>query len=83
MIKYTEIEYKDWILLKNRSGYICVKHINRERYYKDDELHNEFGPAVSWHDGAKRYYLYGKFYGYEEDYTNEQWIRYCKLKAFD
>lgn len=56
-------------------------HNNMICYYKDTELHNEKGAAIINGD-VKKYWLNGKRYGDQDDYTDEFWIRFCKLKVF-
>lgn len=88
MIKYTQISQHDWYVLKNRTGYYCVNFNEVTILYKNGTIHNEYGPAyIKNFSKYKEYYLYGNYIGNNDVesrlyYTNETWIRYCKLKAF-
>lgn len=43
-------------------------------------LHKEDGPAQTWYDGGKIYWLNGSEYE-DLNITDEEWIRIVKLKA--
>lgn len=53
----------------------------------NDQFHNEFRSARTWEYDLDKYYLYGKFYGKQNEYTDETWkvfaARIIKLKAFE
>ena len=51
-----------------------------KRWCINGKLHREDGPAVEHENGDKAWYLNGKCYGYNDNYTNESWIRFVKLK---
>jgi hypothetical protein len=41
---------------------VRVYDIGTKRWFLDDKLHREDGPAVEWSDGSKRWFLNGKEY---------------------
>ena len=53
---------------------------NHVIYYLNGEYHREDGPAVEWADDDKSWWLNDKHYGYDDDFTNESWIRFVKLE---
>jgi len=40
------------------------------------------GPAVEKYDGAKRWYLNDKLYGYNNDFNNISWFKFIKTLIF-
>ena len=48
-------------------------------YYLNGKFHRENGPAIEYSDGGKSWYLNGIICGFDDDYTNESWIRFTKL----
>lgn len=84
MTEYKEIKYIDYMYLRDKSGYYKVLYGDTEiTFFKNGEIHNEFGPADIYH--GKEYYfcLNDKSYGNQNDFpTNEHWIRFVKLLAF-
>ena len=56
-----------------------------KKWYKNNNLHREDGPAIDWNDnmeGNKEWYLDGKFYGYDNEFTNESWYKFVKTLIF-
>ena len=51
-------------------------------WYKNGELHREEGPASEWNTGEKDWYLDGKCYGYDNEFTNESWLKFIKTLIF-
>ena len=52
-------------------------------FIQKHSLHNVKNAAlISKYLKVKEYYLNGKSYGREYDFTKESWRRFCKLKAF-
>ena len=49
-------------------------------WYLNGKRHREDGPSLELFDGYKSWYLNDKFYGCNDDYTNESWIRFTKLR---
>ena len=49
-------------------------------YYLNGKLHRTDGPAIEEKFGNKEWYLNGKRYGYDDDFTNKSWIRFVKLE---
>ena len=49
-------------------------------YYLNCTFHRTDGPAIVYYNGNKYWYLNGKLYGYDDDYTNESWIRFVQLE---
>ena len=59
----------------------AVEHANGDKYWLlNGKYHREDGPAVEYHDGDKEWWLNDKSYGYDDDFTNESWIRFVKLQ---
>lgn len=86
--EYKEVSFSDWVhfVYGKNQIYICVVSKNGDReYYKDNKLHNEYGPAVIYVDvdvyinNGLQYYYEGKQYFPKSD---DEWIKFCKLKAF-
>lgn len=73
---------------EDTSGEYCVRYIRDDGfvahlYYKDGEPHREDGAAMSNNAGSiTGYYLNGKRYHHENDFTDESWTRFCKLITF-
>ena len=51
-------------------------------WYKNGELHREDGPAIEYATGDKEWWLNNKYYGYNNDFTNESWKRFIKTLIF-
>ena len=49
-------------------------------YYSNGKFHREDGPAIIGYDSSKGWYLNGKHYGWDDDCTNESWIRFVQLE---
>ena len=49
---------------------------------KNDKRHREDGPAKECYDGSKEWSLYGKLYGYDDDFTNKSWKTFVKTLIF-
>ena len=61
------------------TGVVKDEH-NNIAYYIDGKYHREDGPAIEHFNGYKEWQLDGRFYGVNDDYTNESWIRFAKLE---
>lgn len=81
MIEYKEIYFNDYINLEDKSGYYCTIDEDSKAYRKNGVFHNEYDFAYIWVP-IYQYWLNGVLYGQDTDYTTEEWIRFCKLKAF-
>ena len=46
-----------------------------ERWYRDDKLPREDGPAVEYEGGAKKWCLYGKSFGFNKEGFWKLWDR--------
>ena len=58
----------------------AVEHSNGDKYwYQQDNLHREDGPAAEYADGTKEWWIKGKRPNVS---SQEEFIRYMKLKAF-
>jgi len=64
---------------RNFTGVVKNEH-NSFIYYLNGKFHREDGPAVEWSNGDKKWFLNDKYYGSNNDYTNESWIRFVKLE---
>lgn len=86
MIDYKEISLDDWNALDDPTGYYCITSPFGSKYFRFDYMaHNEYGPANYYKRNNiefKEYFLYGQCYGDQSKYSDEEWIRFCKLKAF-
>lgn len=86
MSKYKEISHKDFLALNDRSGYYHVQYNPGSFYAKNGEFHREEGAAIISNNWTE-YYLYGCYYGDNNDFTDETWKvfakRKIKLKAFE
>lgn len=87
MIHHVNIEWNDFYKLEDKSGYYYVTHGNGAKmYYKDGKLHNEFSWAEHIKYYQKHYYLFGKCFGWNANYSDEEWTilakKYIKMKAF-
>ena len=73
---------KEWFLNGgcHRDNGPAIEANGNNFWYLNGELHREDGPATEWSNGDKRWYLNGEFYGQNDDFTNESWIRFVKLE---
>ena len=55
---------------------------NTKYYYLNGTFHREDGPAVECHEGSKQWRLNGKSYGYNNEFTNESWVKFIKTLIF-
>ena len=39
---------------------LIIDSLGTKRWYKDDKLHRDDGPAIEWPNGSKEWYLNGK-----------------------
>ena len=107
------IEFSSFLDIPDNFTGVCKLICNMSiRYYKNDNLHREDGPAIEYPNGEKYWFINGlshredgptvefadgrkswhykdKFYGINDDFTNETWkekveelIRKEKLKIF-
>lgn len=60
--------------------YIVIYKTSGSYFLKDGQCHNENGAAIYYPDGNKEYILKGK--KYHNIPSDEYWIRYQKLLAF-
>lgn len=85
MIEYKKIDYKEYNYLKDKSGYYLIKYPDCSYYNlvysKNCKFHNEYGWAAQSIVG-KEYWLNNIYYGSDKNYTDKEWIRFCKLKVF-
>jgi len=51
-----------------------------KEWFVNDKRHREDGPACEWYDGSKSWWLNRKYYGKNDDFTNESWIRFVQLE---
>jgi hypothetical protein len=94
---YQKAYYKDNILLwTEQSGFFDFKDYDMHFYNANGNFHNEFTAAKIFGvniNPHKEYWLNGKYYGSNKDYaeyfqncivipSDEYWIKYQKLKAF-
>lgn len=66
-------------ILHREDGPAC-EYANGDKYWFINGLrHREGGPAIEYSDGEKHWYYHGK---YIKCYSQEQFLRLIKLKAF-
>ena len=66
---------------RHREDGPAIEWFNGNKYWcLYGELHREDGPAIECSDGDKEWYLNGEIYGYNDDFTNESWIRFVRLQ---
>ena len=51
-----------------------------KHWYLNGQYHRTDGPAIETFNGTKAWWLNDKCYGWNDDYTNESWIRFVKLE---
>lgn len=96
MIEYKELNHFEWASLKDeeRIGYFKIFYNPECFYYKNNDFHNEYGPAYTEYyneymigEDIEEYYLYDKYFGNQNDFTKESWAKfaakYIKLRAFE
>ena len=61
----------------------AIEYVDGTKYwFKNGKLHREEGPAVEWYNGEKEWWLNNKCYGFDNDFTNESWIKFVKTLIF-
>ena len=53
-----------------------------KQWYKNGKVHRDDGPAIEYVYGDKEWYLNDVCYGYNNDFTNESWIKFIKTLIF-
>ena len=84
-IKINEYGTKSYFVnnVLHRENGPAVEYEDRYKaWYKNGLRHRQDGPAIEYPSGAKRWYLNGKFYGIDNDFTNESWIKFVKTLIF-
>jgi len=61
-------------------GPACEFTNGEKWWYLYGKRHREDGPACEYAGGNKQWYLNGESYGWNDDFTNESWIRFVKLE---
>lgn len=84
MIDYQDISYTSYVFdnIDKSKAWRVMYSDGTIWYVVNKSTHRENGPAIIQSNGHLGYFYYGIRYGNHKDYTNEQWIRFCKLKAF-
>lgn len=88
MIIYKDISYAVYASVTsneivNKSAAWRVIYSDGTIWYVANRLtHRDDGPSFIYTNGDVKYYYHNKYYGSNKDFTDEQWIRFCKLKAF-
>jgi hypothetical protein len=59
--------------------YECSDQIN---FFKNAENHNIKNAAYIYDYQCKQFYLNGKLYGNEDDFTKQSWRKFVKLQVF-
>ena len=73
---------KDYYSFKGRENFTgVVKDKGGDIvYFLNGKLHREDEPACEYADGTKQWWLNGKAYGINDDYTNKSWKRFVRLE---
>ena len=61
---------------------ILVDSFKTKKYHLNILLHREDGPAIELFNGEKLWYLNGKYYGYNNDFTTNSWIKFVNTLIF-
>ena len=65
----------------HREGRPAIEYADGDKaWFLNGNLHREDGPAIEKTDGGKRWWLNDKYYGCNNDFTNESWIRFVTLE---
>ena len=64
------------------NNYIKIDSHGNKVWYKNGKYHREDGPAIEYATGDKEWWLNNKYYGYNNDFTNESWKRFIKTLIF-
>lgn len=76
---------KEWYKngLRHREDGPAVEDSEGDKeWYLNGKAHREDGPAIEHPNGYKVWCLNGNHYGYNDDYTNESWIKFIKTIMF-
>ena len=74
---------KEWLLnseLHREDGPAIEYAGGTKQWLLNNKHHREEGPAIESCSGHKSWILNDKNYGYDDDFTNESWIRFVKLE---
>ena len=74
---------KHWWLngKRHRTDGPATENANGDKcWYLNDKCHREDGPACEMANGRKYFYLNDVYYGTNENFTNESWIRFVTLR---
>jgi hypothetical protein len=55
---------------------------NSVEFYKNGSYHNTKNNAYIKFDRYKEFYLNGKFYGNQNDFTKQSWRKFVKMQVF-
>jgi len=69
-------------VLHREDGPAVEWHDGYKAWYVNGKRHREDGPAVERPNGNKDWYLNNKFYGYNNEFTNELWQKFIKTIIF-
>ena len=72
--------YIDKIVLK-KLNCIYTSHVSQIIFYKNGLRHNDKNIAYNY-NGYKEFYLNGKYYGNNVNFTKKSWRKFVKLQAF-
>jgi len=74
---------KDWYLngKRHRTDGPSTEAANGDKaWYLNGKCHREDGPAIEYHNGGKEWYVNDVYYGANEHFTTESWIKFVKLQ---
>ena len=83
-IEHADGNGKFWFIngKRHRIDGPAIEHWSGKQWYIQDELHRVDGPAIEYSDGRKYWYLNGKKYGRNNDFTNESWKQFQRTIIF-
>ena len=77
------VGFKQWWLngkLHREDGHAREFADGTKEWYLNGKLHREDGPAREFADGDTAWYLNDEFYGFNNEYTKESWIKLVRLE---
>ncbi len=79
---YKFTDYNQLLKLVNNKFPFIYHYTKFYTAFYNNDFHNIKNAAVIYNDGKKCFYLKGRCYGYECNFTKELWRKFIKLQAF-
>ncbi len=80
--RYNDTSYSFFYKIIDNNLTAIYQNSNFEsHFYKNGNFHNNKNAAYISH-GYKEFYLYGKYYGNQNDFTKSSWRKFAKLQTF-